>query len=82
MGHVGHFTGREVEDFGNSKIRDFGFQGGGEEHIVGGEVSVHNGGRQLMKVAQAKGYIGQDVVVSGGIWYPVVLQMCRKSGVQ
>ena len=43
---------------------------------------MHNGGRLLMEVAQAKGYIGQNVVVSGGIWHSMFLQMSRESGVQ
>ena len=73
---------RDIEDFGDSEVGDLGLEGGGEENIVGRQVSVYDGRRLLVEVAQAQGHVGENVVVRWGVGHSLLVQVGSQSGVQ
>ena len=70
--HASDSMRSQAEDPGHTQIRDLGRHVGGEEDIVGREISMNNGRSLAVEVAQAQSHIVKDGVADL-LWENAVL---------
>ena len=64
--HLCGTAGAHVQDLGHAEVRDLGGHAGRQEDIVGGQVTVDDGRRELVEVAQPEGHLQQDAAANLG----------------
>ena len=61
---MGELSWSQIKDPGHTQIRNFSCHAGGEEHIVGREISVNDGRTLAMEVVQTKSHFVKDGIAN------------------
>ena len=80
--HLCGTAGAHVQDLGHAEVRDLGGHAGRQEDVVGGQVAVDDGRRELMEVAQSEGHLQQDAAANLGWEGTVRVQTAAEGGWQ
>ena len=80
--HLCGTAGAHVQDLGHAEVRDLGGHAGRQEDVVGGQVAVDDGRRELVEVAQPEGHLQQDGAANLGWEGTVCVQTAAEGGGQ
>ena len=76
--HLCSTVGTHVQDLGHAEVGDLGGHAGRQEDVIGGQVAVDDGRRELVKVAQPEGHLQQDGAANLGWEGTVRVQTAAK----
>ena len=71
-----------IQDLGHAEVRNFGSHAGRQEDVVGGQVTVDDGRRELVEITQPEGHLQQDAAANLGREGTVRVQTAAEGGGQ